>query len=179
MQLAAQGPQGGFLPGKGVGHLRADGQLIPPLTAVIPAQSGEGKQQGIELLFGKVVTINGDIADGGIAGKGLSCGIHDLPAGRRGLLGDGNALGRLAGVVLAIPQLGQHHHHHKKQKNGADGSAQDDIAFSLGGVHGRLLSSLALRDSPRRVRARTGSSSHRYNRVSVRSSAMRCSARTG
>ena len=73
----------------------------------------------------------------------------------------------------------QHHHHHKKQKNGADGSAQDDIAFSLGGVHGRLLSSLALRDSPRRVRARTGSSSHRYNRVSVRSSAMRCSARTG
>ena len=131
MQLAAQGPQGGFLPGKGVGHLRADRQLIPPLTAVIPAQSGEGKQQGIELLLGKVVTINGDIADGGITGKGLSCGIHDLPAGRRGLLGDGNALGRLAGVVLAIPQLGQHHHHHKKQKNGADGSAQDDIAFSL------------------------------------------------
>ena len=92
MQLAAQGPQGVLvLPGKGIGLLPADGQLIPPFTAVVPAQVGQRQQQGVQLLLGKIVAVDGDIADGGIAGKGKGAAIGAAV---------GTAVGAGAGVLI-------------------------------------------------------------------------------
>ena len=137
LQLAAQRPHRRLVIGEGIGGFGRKGQFIPPGAAVFPAEIGEGQQQGVQLQRAEVVAVDGDIADGGIAGKGLAVGVHDLPAGGGGLLYGGGAGSGLPGILLAVPQLKDHHLPDKKEKNGADQRPQHNVAQAFGRVHGR------------------------------------------